>query len=84
MRQILAVFDKEGYSDTNAECNKQIVDLMSEASLKFQLPFHERADNRIQMQSYGSPPSEIMGPLPAGLDGAGGIPGLGDENCTIA
>ncbi|KAH9476275.1 Peroxisome biogenesis protein 19-1 [Psilocybe cubensis] len=66
VRQILAVFEKDGYSDTNAECNKQIVDLMSE------------------MQSYGSPPSEIMGPLPAGLDGAGGIPGLNDENCTIA
>ncbi|PPQ79460.1 hypothetical protein CVT25_002622 [Psilocybe cyanescens] len=60
VRQILTVFDKEGYSDANAECNKQIVDLMGE------------------MQSYGSPPAEVMGPLPAGL------PGLGEEGCTIA
>ncbi|KDR85803.1 hypothetical protein GALMADRAFT_234894 [Galerina marginata CBS 339.88] len=66
VRKILAVFEKPGYSDTDVEDNKQIVDLMSE------------------MQSYGTPPAEIMGPLPPGLDGSGGLPGLGDENCTIA
>ncbi|TFK18847.1 Pex19-domain-containing protein [Coprinopsis marcescibilis] len=37
-----------------------------------------------EMQSYGSPPSELMGPLPAGFDG--GLPGVdpNDPNCTIA
>ncbi|RXW17355.1 hypothetical protein EST38_g8504 [Candolleomyces aberdarensis] len=35
-----------------------------------------------EMQTYGSPPPEIMGPLPPGFDG--NFPGLGDENCIIA
>ena len=34
------------------------------------------------MQSFGTPPAEIMGPMPPGLDGS--IPGLGEEGCTIA
>ncbi|KAK7689685.1 hypothetical protein QCA50_007480 [Cerrena zonata] len=37
-----------------------------------------------EMQSHGSPPPEIMGPLPAGLDlGPDGMPKL-PEGCTIA
>ena len=38
-----------------------------------------------QMQSYGTPPTELMGVLPPGLDGAG-LAGLGleDKDCTIA
>ncbi|KIM38541.1 hypothetical protein M413DRAFT_447771 [Hebeloma cylindrosporum] len=64
VRKIIAVFDREGYSDSNTEHNKEIVDLMSE------------------MQSFGTPPAEIMGPMPPGLDGS--IPGLGEEGCTIA
>ncbi|OBZ78334.1 Peroxisome biogenesis protein 19-1 [Grifola frondosa] len=37
-----------------------------------------------EMQSHGSPPSEIMGPLPPGLDvGPDGMPKL-PEGCTIA
>ncbi|KAI0635373.1 Pex19 protein [Trametes polyzona] len=37
-----------------------------------------------EMQEYGSPPSEIMGPLPPGFDmGADGSPKIPD-NCTIA
>ncbi|KAJ3519123.1 hypothetical protein NM688_g9348 [Phlebia brevispora] len=37
-----------------------------------------------EMQSYGSPPSEIMGPLPPGLElGQDGLPKLPDS-CTIA
>ncbi|KAI0699770.1 Pex19 protein [Cerioporus squamosus] len=36
-----------------------------------------------QMQEFGSPPAEIMGPLPPGLDlGADGLPKL-PEGCTI-
>ncbi|KAF8960796.1 Pex19 protein, partial [Flammula alnicola] len=31
-----------------------------------------------EMQTYGTPPSEIMGPLPPGLDG------MSEEGCTIA
>jgi len=37
-----------------------------------------------EMQSYGSPPADIMGPLPPGLDlGPDGIPNLPD-GCIIA
>ncbi|KAI0777428.1 Pex19-domain-containing protein [Trametes elegans] len=37
-----------------------------------------------EMQDYGSPPAEIMGPLPPGFDlGADGLPKL-PEGCTIA
>ncbi|KAI0367286.1 Pex19-domain-containing protein [Pilatotrama ljubarskyi] len=37
-----------------------------------------------EMQEYGSPPSEIMGPLPPGFDlGPDGLPKL-PEGCTIA
>jgi len=36
-----------------------------------------------EMQSYGSPPTEIMGPLPPGLDfGPDGTPNL-PEGCVI-
>ncbi|KXN92039.1 Peroxisome biogenesis protein 19-1 [Leucoagaricus sp. SymC.cos] len=35
-----------------------------------------------EMQSYGSPPAEIMGPLPPGFEN--GIPQNMDENCVIA
>ncbi|PPR07535.1 hypothetical protein CVT26_013559 [Gymnopilus dilepis] len=67
VRKILAVFEKEEYSDDKVECSRQIVDLMSE------------------MQSYGTPPPEIMGPLPPGFDGTNPLlGGAGDENCTIA
>jgi len=37
-----------------------------------------------EMQSYGSPPAEIMGPLPPGLDGMSQIPGMGEEGCVVA
>lgn len=37
-----------------------------------------------QMQSYGSPPAEIMGPMPPGLSlGADGAPKLPDD-CIIS
>lgn len=34
------------------------------------------------MQSEGSPPPEIMGPLPPGFEN--GMPALGDEGCVVA
>ncbi|EDR10787.1 uncharacterized protein LACBIDRAFT_293286 [Laccaria bicolor S238N-H82] len=35
-----------------------------------------------EMQSYGSPPAEIMGPLPPGLDGMQALGG--EEGCVVA
>ena len=47
------------------------------ASASYLTPAH-------QMQEHGSPPAEIMGPLPPGFDlGADGLPKLPD-GCTIA
>ncbi|PFH49457.1 hypothetical protein AMATHDRAFT_63154 [Amanita thiersii Skay4041] len=38
-----------------------------------------------EMQSYGTPPQELMGNLPPGMGlGTDGLPQLGDGNCTIA
>ncbi|KAF8900708.1 Pex19 protein family-domain-containing protein [Gymnopilus junonius] len=40
-----------------------------------------------EMQTFGTPPQELMGPLPPGLDGTNplfGVPGAGDENCVVA
>jgi hypothetical protein len=39
---------------------------------------------RMQLQDYGSPPEEIMGPLPPGFNmGADGLPNV-PENCVIS
>ncbi|KAH6901564.1 peroxin19 Pex19p [Coprinopsis sp. MPI-PUGE-AT-0042] len=66
VKKIVGVFDQPTYSDTDPQCNKQIVDLMSE------------------MQSYGSPPAELMGDLPPGF-ADGGLPDPNNpENCIIA
>ncbi|KJA18282.1 hypothetical protein HYPSUDRAFT_45460 [Hypholoma sublateritium FD-334 SS-4] len=64
VKKVIAIFEASTYDDANAECSKQVVDLMGE------------------MQSYGTPPTELMGVLPPGLEGAG--LGLGDKDCTIA
>ena len=34
------------------------------------------------MQTYGSPPVEIMGDLPPGFDGKG-VPGMGEDGCVV-
>ncbi|KAF9044164.1 Pex19 protein family-domain-containing protein [Panaeolus papilionaceus] len=41
----------------------------------------EIMDLMSEMQTYGSPPAEIMGDLPPGFDGS--MPNLNDENCVI-
>ncbi|PPQ72922.1 hypothetical protein CVT24_000196 [Panaeolus cyanescens] len=42
----------------------------------------EIMDLMSEMQTYGSPPAEIMGDLPPGFDG--NFPNLNDENCVIS
>ncbi|KIL65152.1 hypothetical protein M378DRAFT_1039533 [Amanita muscaria Koide BX008] len=65
-KKILAIFDRPGYRDDDAESHQAIVEHMSE------------------IQSYGSPPPELMGPLPSGGPlGPDGLPQLG-ENCVIS
>jgi peroxin-19 len=76
--------DRERY-DKQLVCVKQIL-------VVFEKPTYDDANAEDkakilelmnEMQSYGTPPTEVMGNLPPGLDGTG-IPGLGDENCIIA
>jgi len=38
----------------------------------------------MQMQTYGSPPPEIMGTLPPGFDGLDKLGGPGQEGCVIS
>ncbi|KAJ2916172.1 hypothetical protein MD484_g4255, partial [Candolleomyces efflorescens] len=75
--------DKERYGK-QLTCVKQIVAIFEQPSYS---DSDVEAGKKVvelmsEMQTYGSPPSEIMGPLPPGFDGQ--FPGLGDENCTIA
>jgi len=70
--KIIAIFDKKDYDDEKD--NKQIVDLMSEVRDSTCIE-HVLTS---QMQSYGTPPAEIMGPLPPGFDPAS------EDGCNIA
>lgn len=66
MKQLLEIFESEGYTDDDDKTRTAIVDLMGE------------------LQTHGSPPEEIMGPLPPGLSmGADGMPNMPD-NCVIS
>jgi len=63
--QIVAIFEKESYSDEDSTQSTEILRLMNE------------------MQSFGSPPPEIMGEMPPGFEfGEDGLPKL-PEGCTI-
>ncbi|KAG0697528.1 Pex19 protein [Suillus ampliporus] len=66
MKQLLEIFESEGYTDDDDKTRTKIVDLMGE------------------LQKHGSPPEEIMGPLPPGFNmGADGMPNMPD-NCVIS
>jgi len=81
----LSADDKERYGKQMV-CVTKIVDMFDAPSYRDD---DQEQGARIvtlmnEMQSYGSPPSEIMGPLPAGLDfGADGQPNL-PEGCVIS
>ncbi|KAG1725635.1 Pex19 protein family-domain-containing protein [Suillus paluster] len=66
MKQLLEIFQSEGYTDDDDKTRTKVVDLMGE------------------LQKHGSPPEEIMGPLPPGFGmGADGMPDMPD-NCAIS
>jgi peroxin-19 len=73
IRRILAVFDCAGYDDSDAESQRKITELMAEVRVDLVLVRKHVLNNRAQMQNYGTPPAELMGPLPASDD---------DEGCT--
>ncbi|KAF9448086.1 hypothetical protein P691DRAFT_775685 [Macrolepiota fuliginosa MF-IS2] len=64
VKQIIEVFERPNYSDSDPEANKTIMSLMGE------------------MQSFGSPPAEIMGPLPPGFENSMSAADGGE--CAIA
>ncbi|KAJ3482703.1 hypothetical protein NLI96_g6799 [Meripilus lineatus] len=83
--KILSIFESPSYSDKNSEQGAQVVVLMNEVR---EPSFYHLSKPPIhiiyvQMQSLGSPPPEIMGPLPPGLDvGPDGMPKLPDGCCV--
>jgi peroxin-19 len=79
--KILAVFEAPSYSDDDTEATTKVVSLMNE--VRVPLSFWEHALTCEQMQTHGSPPAELMGPMPAGLEvGPDGLPKLPD-GCTL-
>lgn len=82
----LSTEDRERY-EKQLVCVKRIVAVFDDPSYSDENAESSKlvVDLMSEMQSYGSPPPEIMGPLPPGFDG-NGFPGLNpnDENCTIA
>ena len=79
VREILVIYNDPGYSDENLDTKNKLSDLMNKVSFfvlqLFSLP------HATQLQTYGSPPSEVMGPLPPGTTlGPDGLP----EGCLIA
>ena len=85
--QIVATFEDPSFKDDDPQKSLNIVELMQEVRSRFNIYVIDVAIQRLfyeQMQEHGSPPSEIMGPLPPGFDlGADGLPKLPD-GCTIA
>ncbi|TEB30785.1 Pex19-domain-containing protein [Coprinellus micaceus] len=81
----LSTEDRERY-EKQLSCVKRIVTVFEEPSYSDSNPESNKVvvDLMSEMQSYGSPPAEIMGDLPPGFDGTG-FPGVNpnDENCTI-
>ena len=67
------MFDEPEYDDKDTECQRKIGDLMAEVSC-FEIWLRSCSEQQFaQMQNYGSPPSELMGPLPD----------VNEEGCTI-
>ncbi len=80
---MIRIFEDPNFKDGDPEKGAEIATLMNEVH-GISLPSPREGELTIfQMQSYGSPPTEIMGPLPPGLDfGPDGTPNL-PEGCVI-
>jgi len=93
----LKVFEEDGYNDEDAKGKERVVQLMGEVSFSSFVSFcriwllsPSLTTLRIiiiifkQMQSFGTPPTEIMGDLPPGFgvdpDGMPQIP----EGCCVS
>jgi hypothetical protein len=77
---MLEVFADPNYSDNDPTMKALITDLMNEVA--FDCLILSLSDfDILQLQTLGSPPTEIMGPMPS--FGADGMPQMG-EGCTIA
>ncbi|TFK32374.1 Pex19 protein, partial [Crucibulum laeve] len=78
----LSTEDKTRY-ENQLVCVRKILTTFDEPGYNDSDPAKNKAivDLMGEMQSYGSPPPEVMGPLPAGLEG---MPQLGEEGCVVA
>jgi peroxin-19 len=78
--KILAVFDDPKYKDEDPEKGAEIVALMSEVCVHALRVLLSSLRLPPQMQAHGSPPEELMGPLPPGMNmGSDGMPNVTDD-----
>jgi hypothetical protein len=80
----MAVYDDPKFNEEDAESSAKIVNIMTEVSARHSIDVGPAWTSHVvilcrQIQSLGSPPPEIMGPIP-GADGAPPLP----ENCIVA
>jgi peroxin-19 len=87
--EIIKAFDQPNYKDEDPETSMLILRLMTEVHI---FPLSDCPQFltfwlfpiQLQMQSFGSPPAEIMGPMPPGFTtGPDGMPQIPDE-CVVA
>ncbi|KAF9481747.1 Pex19-domain-containing protein [Pholiota conissans] len=78
----LSTEDRTRY-ESQLVCVKKIIAVFEKTTYSDSNPVDNKqiVDLMGEMQTYGTPPTEIMGSLPPGLEGPGG---LASEDCTIA
>ncbi|KAF7307681.1 hypothetical protein MKEN_01128100 [Mycena kentingensis (nom. inval.)] len=74
VQTIITLFEKPEYSDEDSKARESVVALMAEVP---SLPALAMMLIPAEMQSFGSPPAELMGPMPPGLDM------LGQDGCVV-
>ena len=81
--KIVALFEDPAYKDDDPKMVADIVALMSEVCPPSRKLARANFLSNSQMQEHGTPPAEIMGELPPGLEiGPDGAPEL-PEGCIV-
>jgi peroxin-19 len=80
IKQLLDQFEAKTYRDDDEGAREKIVELMGEVRpLSFPSTVPLRST---QLQTHGSPPDDMIGPLPPGISmGADGLPDM--EGCNL-
>ncbi|ELU41109.1 thaumatin-like protein [Rhizoctonia solani AG-1 IA] len=87
VKQLVEIYQKPDYSDDDKETGKEVLRLMNEVSMGVSFLAGIITHLLGQMQELGSPPTEIMGEVPAGFDfnsPEGMAKMLDSDGCVIA